>query len=87
MTCIQPIQCHREGRRQLDVFHESLSKERAARVGAVTADHLFTPFKEVAMANEAAVMATLTSKLVRREEVAEGTMAFHFDKRSGPPPW
>jgi hypothetical protein len=31
----------------------------------------------------AAQMATQTSKLVRREEVAEGTMAFHFEKPSG----
>jgi ferredoxin-NADP reductase len=31
----------------------------------------------------AAQMASHTSKLVRREEVAEGTMAFHFEKPSG----
>jgi ferredoxin-NADP reductase len=39
------------------------------------------------MATEAAVMpgqmASRTSKLIRREEVAEGTMAFHFEKPSG----
>ena len=39
------------------------------------------------MATEGAVMAgqmaSQTSKLVRREEVAEGTMAFHFEKPSG----
>ena len=28
-------------------------------------------------------MASQTSKLLRREEVAEGTMAFHFEKPSG----
>ena len=28
-------------------------------------------------------MASQTSKLIRREEVAEGTMAFHFEKPSG----
>ena len=50
---------------------------------AVTAHHLETLFKEVALATEAAVMASQTSKLVRREEVAEGTMAFHFEKPSG----
>ena len=50
-----------------------------------------TPFihslKEVAMAIQAVVMAdqmaSQTFKLVRREEVAEGTMAFHFEKPSG----
>ena len=31
----------------------------------------------------AAQMASQTSKLVRREEVAEGTMAFHFERPSG----
>jgi ferredoxin-NADP reductase len=39
------------------------------------------------MATEAVLtagqMASQTSKLVRREEVAEGTMAFHFEKPSG----
>jgi len=35
------------------------------------------------MATEAVVMPSQTSKLVRREEVAEGTMAFHFEKPSG----
>ena len=39
------------------------------------------------MATEAAVMpgqmASQTSKLIRREEVAEGTMAFYFEKPSG----
>jgi hypothetical protein len=39
------------------------------------------------MANEAVLitsqMAGQTSKLMRREEVAEGTMAFHFEKPSG----
>jgi ferredoxin-NADP reductase len=39
------------------------------------------------MATEATVMpgqmASRTSKLIRREEVAEGTMAFHFEKPSG----
>src|SRR5712691_2830380 len=39
------------------------------------------------MATEAAVMAgqvaSQTSKLMGREEVAEGTMAFHFEKPSG----
>jgi ferredoxin-NADP reductase len=28
-------------------------------------------------------MAGQTSELIRREEVAEGTMAFHFEKPSG----
>src|ERR1017187_4305818 len=46
-----------------------------------------TPFthsvKEVAMATEAVVMPGQTSKLLRREEVAEGTIAFHFEKPSG----
>jgi len=28
-------------------------------------------------------MASQTSKLLRREEVAEGTMAFHFENPSG----
>jgi ferredoxin-NADP reductase len=35
------------------------------------------------MATEAVLMADQKSKLIRREEVAEGTMAFHFDKPSG----
>ena len=39
------------------------------------------------MATEAVLtagqMAGQTSKLMRREEVAEGTMAFHFEKPSG----
>jgi len=35
------------------------------------------------MATEAVLMADQTSKLMRREEVAEGTMAFHFEKPSG----
>ena len=35
------------------------------------------------MATEAVLMASQTSKLLRREEVAEGTMAFHFEKPSG----
>src|ERR1022692_4043272 len=39
--------------------------------------------REVAMATEAASMADQKSKLKRREEVAEGTMAFHFEKPSG----
>jgi hypothetical protein len=34
------------------------------------------------MATEA-LMADQTSKLMRREEVAEATMAFHFEKPSG----
>jgi len=54
---------------------------------AVTGHDLFTLFKEGAMATEAVLMAgqmaSQTSKLVRREEVAEGTMAFHFEKPSG----
>jgi hypothetical protein len=32
------------------------------------------------MATEAVLMADQKSKLIRREEVAEGTMAFHFEK-------
>jgi len=35
------------------------------------------------MATEAVLMPDRTSKLTRREEVAEGTMAFHFEKPSG----
>ena len=35
------------------------------------------------MATEAVLMADQKSKLMRREEVAEGTMAFHFEKPSG----
>jgi len=35
------------------------------------------------MATEAALMAGQMSKLMGREEVAEGTMAFHFEKPSG----
>jgi ferredoxin-NADP reductase len=35
------------------------------------------------MATEAAMMAGQMSKLMGREEVAEGTMAFHFEKPSG----
>src|SRR5580704_6423939 len=35
------------------------------------------------MAAESVLMADLKSKLIRREEVAEGTMAFHFEKPSG----
>jgi len=31
----------------------------------------------------AAQMASQTSKLLRREEVAEGTIAFHFERPSG----
>jgi ferredoxin-NADP reductase len=37
----------------------------------------------VAMATEAVLIVGQTSKLMRREEVAEGTMAFHFEKPSG----
>jgi len=39
--------------------------------------------KEVAMATGTVPMISFTSKLVRREEVAEGTMAFHFEKPPG----
>src|ERR1017187_4176105 len=39
--------------------------------------------KEVAMATEAVLTADQKSKLIRREEVAEGTIAFHFEKPSG----
>jgi ferredoxin-NADP reductase len=39
--------------------------------------------REVAMATEAVLMADQKYKLIRREEVAEGTIAFHFDKPSG----
>jgi ferredoxin-NADP reductase len=35
------------------------------------------------MATEAVLMADQKSKLIRREEVAKGTMAFHFAKPSG----
>ena len=35
------------------------------------------------MATEAVLMADQKSKLIRREEVAEGTMAFHFERPSG----
>lgn len=35
------------------------------------------------MAPEAVLMVGQTSKLMRREEVAEGTMAFHFEKPPG----
>jgi ferredoxin-NADP reductase len=35
------------------------------------------------MATEAVLMADQKSKLIRREEVAEGTIAFHFGKPSG----
>jgi ferredoxin-NADP reductase len=37
---------------------------------------------KVTMATNAALVAGQTSKLMRREEVAEGTMAFHFEKPS-----
>jgi ferredoxin-NADP reductase len=39
--------------------------------------------KEVAMATETVLMADQKYKLTRREEVAEGTIAFHFEKPSG----
>jgi ferredoxin-NADP reductase len=39
--------------------------------------------KEVAMATNAVLVAGQTSKLMRRKEVAEGTMAFHFERPSG----
>src|ERR1700687_3388851 len=35
------------------------------------------------MSTEAVLMADQKSKLIRREEVAEGTIAFHFEKPSG----
>src|ERR1017187_8716966 len=35
------------------------------------------------MATEAVLMADQKSKLIRREEVAERTIAFHFEKPSG----
>ena len=35
------------------------------------------------MATNAVLMADQKSRLIRREEVAEGTMAFHFEKPSG----
>jgi ferredoxin-NADP reductase len=35
------------------------------------------------MATEAVLMVSQTSRLTRREEVAESTMAFHFEKPSG----
>ncbi len=35
------------------------------------------------MATDAVPVACQTSKLRRREDVAEGTMAFHFQKPSG----
>jgi ferredoxin-NADP reductase len=35
------------------------------------------------MATNAVLVADQTSRLMRREEVAEGTMAFHFEKPSG----
>src|SRR5450432_2419518 len=35
------------------------------------------------MATEAVLMADQKSKLIRRKEVAEGTIAFHFEKPSG----
>jgi ferredoxin-NADP reductase len=35
------------------------------------------------MATEAVLMTDQKSKLIRREEVAEGTIAFHFEKPSG----
>src|SRR6202162_414729 len=35
------------------------------------------------MATEAVLMADQASKLIRREEVAEGTIAFHFEKPTG----
>lgn len=35
------------------------------------------------MATNAVLVPSLTSRLMRREEVAEGTMAFHFEKPSG----
>ena len=35
------------------------------------------------MATEAVLMADQKSKLIRREEIAEGTIAFHFEKPSG----
>ena len=38
--------------------------------------------KEVAMATNVALVA-VQAKLMRREGVAEGTMAFHFEKPSG----
>lgn len=35
------------------------------------------------MATEVVLIADQKSKLIRREEVAEGTIAFHFEKPSG----
>ena len=35
------------------------------------------------MATEAVLMADQKSRLIRREEVAEGTMAFYFERPSG----
>jgi ferredoxin-NADP reductase len=45
--------------------------------------NVYERFKEVAMATDAVPVACQTSKLRRREDVAEGTMAFHFQKPSG----
>lgn len=44
---------------------------------------LFIEPKEVTMAAEAALTAGQTSRLVRREKIAESTLAFHFEKPSG----
>src|ERR1700737_4229352 len=68
---------------------ELLSKGPVAGVGdcGCSRTPILHSIKEVAMATEALLnagqMAGQTSKLMRREEVAEGTMAFHFAKPSG----
>jgi hypothetical protein len=66
------------------VFDELSSESPAAGVGAGGCNRtpLTHSVKEVAMSTEAVLMAgqmaIQTSKLMRREEVAEGTMAFHL---------
>jgi ferredoxin-NADP reductase len=49
----------------------------------VSAHDFKTSCKEVAMATETVPIISQKSKLMRREEVAEGTMAFHFEKPPG----
>src|ERR1700688_3842749 len=64
---------------------ESLLQELG--LGGCTRSLFIRCVEEVAMATEtvliAGQMAGQTSELIRREEVAEGTMAFHFEKPSG----
>lgn len=58
-----------------------LAKERTKDQTVVTLRLQRT--SQFAHSTEAVLMADQKSKLIRREEVAEGTMAFHFEKPTG----